>query len=325
MVESAQSVLVLHEALDAHARADEKDALLQVEHVSQAMRAAGWSVGTLAVDLDLQSALESIRARRPTCIFNLVESLNRDGRLIHLAPALLEVSGVPFTGAGSDAMYLSSQKLLSKAWMRQQDVPTPASFTTGDVPSAGGATWIVKSLWEHASFGMDDGCVVSGVAAARSRMEACHAEHGGEWFAEEFIDGREFNVSVIERDGKAEILPIAEMVFTDYPRGKPKIVGYAAKWDEAAPEYHATQRCFPTLQAAEHAAITDVVGKCWRIFGLRGYARVDIRMDDKGVPWVLEVNANPCLSPDAGFAAAVSEAGMEYNQVIERIVREAMA
>jgi D-alanine-D-alanine ligase len=324
MTNFSQHVLVLHEALNANARADEADALVQVENVSDAMRILGWPVSVLATDLDLQATLAEIRERNPAFVFNLVESLNGEGRLIHLVPALLDSAKLPYTGANSDAIYLSSQKLLAKQWMRLNDVPTPGHFSPGDKLVDDRATWIVKSVWEHASFGMDDGCVVTGMAAAQVRMDKCIAQHGGEWFAEEFVDGREFNVSVVEHDGQAEILPIAEMTFTDYPRGKPKIVGYAAKWDEAAPEYHATQRCFPQLPATELEALRGVVYACWRIFGLTGYARVDIRMDGAGVPWVLEVNANPCLSPDAGFAAAATAAGMTYTQLIERVARAAM-
>jgi D-alanine-D-alanine ligase len=171
---------------------------------------------------------------------------------------------------------------------------------------------------------MDDGCVVGNLTAARARIDHSRAQHGGDWFAEQFIDGREFNVAVLEVDRKPHVLPVAEMKFVDFPRGKPKIVGYAAKWDEAAPEYHATQRSFATLPSAEYSAIVDVVLKCWHAFRLRGYARIDLRMDANGVPWVLEVNANPCLSPDAGFAAAVVQAGMAPAQALEHIVTAAM-
>ncbi|MDA0706359.1 MAG: ATP-grasp domain-containing protein [Proteobacteria bacterium] len=243
---------------------------------------------------------------------------------MHVLPALLAASGKRFTGCDSDAMYLSSQKLLAKRWMKLHGIPTPKSFLPGDEKPVGNTTWIVKSLWEHASLGLDDDCVVNSLTAARARIDHCHAQHGGVWFAEEFVDGREFNVSVLEVGRKPQILPIAEMTFVDYPPGKPKIVGYAAKWDDAAPEFHATQRSFAKLPSAEHDAIIDVVQKCWSAFHLRGYARIDLRMDAAGVPWVLEINANPCLSPDAGFAAAVIEAGMTPTRAIEHIVSAAM-
>jgi D-alanine-D-alanine ligase len=324
MTNDLQSVLVLHEAMDANSRPDEVDALIQVEHVSKALRMLGWQVSILATDLNLSTTLTAIAALKPDCVVNLVESLDGDGRLIHFVPSLLRIANVPFTGSGSDAMYLSSQKLLAKRLMRRNGIPTPQSYVPGDETEDDASMWIVKSVWEHASFGMDDGCVVSGLAAARARIDQCESQYGGDWFAERFIDGREFNVSVLEKDGRPQILPIAEMTFVDYPRGKPKIVGYAAKWDAAAPEYHATRRAFVPLPVADYEALCAVVRQCWRLFGLTGYARVDIRMDAAGTPWVLEINANPCLSPDAGFAAAAAEADHSYTQLIESVVSAAL-
>ncbi len=119
--------------------------------------------------------------------------------------------------------------------------------------------YIVKSVWEHASLGLDDSSVVTGSEAARQKIERCKQQYGGEWFAEEYIDGREFNISVIEQDGEPLVLPIPEITFVDYPDDKPKIVGYAAKWDPDAVEYDATRRDFPTLPAEQQDALSDCV------------------------------------------------------------------
>lgn len=321
---SPLSVLVVHEAFGADARPDEVDALVQVEQVSEAIRKLGWRVSALPVSLDLDAALAGIRERNPSCVFNLVESLAGDGRLIHLLPAVLGSAKVALTGAGADAIYLTSQKLLAKQLMRASGIATPESFARRDTPVEADATWIVKSVWEHASFGMDDGCVVEGSDNARQRMVESEETFGGEWFAEQYIDGREFNISVLEQDGQPYILPIAEMTFVDYPKGKPRIVGYAAKWDEEAPEYRSTCRIFPDLDAQTRDELRGIVQQCWKTFGLRGYARVDLRLDSNGKPWVLEINANPCLSRDAGFAAAAQQAGMSYEKLIERVVRAAL-
>lgn len=313
------SMLVLHENIGAEARADELDTLVQVEQVSAALRQLGWHVSTLQAGLDLEALLASIKEQQPVCVFNLVESLGGDGQMVHFIPALLRAAGMLFTGCDSDAIYLSSQKQMAKNWMRLNGIPTPPSFST-DAAHPAKSCWIVKSLWEHASFGMDDGCVVNGLEATRARLKESTDRYGGEWFAEQFVDGREFNISVLEQDGKPFILPIAEIRFSDYPDDKPKIVGYAAKWDEEAPEYLATPRTFPSLPESLFEALTRVVHKCWQSFGLKGYARVDIRVDEQGKPWVLEVNANPCISRDAGFAAAAGRVGIGYEQLIERVV-----
>lgn len=325
---SPRSVLVLHEALGADARTDEVDALLQVREVAEALHRLSWAVAIQPIDLNLEEALRRLRRHNPSCVFNLVESLGRRGELIGMAPALLHIAAIPFTGSGSDAVNLSSQKILAKRWMSVHGVATPEWFTTDEVlDEAIGDDryrWIVKSLWEHASFGLDDSSVVRGKIAAGQRIKQRARELGGQWFAERYIDGREFNISLLEHNGDPQILPIAEMTFVDYPADKPKIVGYAAKWDENASEYHATRRRYPGLPDGERDALHSVARQCWRLFDLRGYARVDIRMDNQGVPWVLEVNANPCLAGDAGFVAAANEAGIAYDLIIERILRAAL-
>lgn len=324
MRSSRLSVFVVHEALGAGARPDEADALVQVEQVSEAMKKLGWSVAVLPTSLDLDATLASIREHDPACVFNLVESLGGDGRLIHLFPAVLAVARIAYTGADSDAIYLSSQKLVAKILMQAHGIETPRYFTHNDALHDSDSTWIVKSVWEHASLGMDDGCVVHGSDEARHRMAHSEAKYGGEWFAEQFVGGPEYNISVLEQDGQPYLLPIAEMTFVDYPKGKPRIVGYAAKWDENAPEYRATCRVFPSLPEQERDRLRNIVQRCWRAFGLRGYARVDLRLDAEGSPYVLEINANPCLSRDAGFAAAALQAGIRYEQLIERVVHAAL-
>jgi D-alanine-D-alanine ligase len=119
-----------------------------------------------------------------------------------------------------------------------------------------------------------------------------------------------------------EPLPPAETLFRDYPPGKPRIVDYAAKWDAASFEYNNTLRRFefPATDAALLARLRAVALACARLFDLHGYARVDVRVDAAGTPWVLEVNANPCLSPDAGFAAAAAAAGLDGTAVLQRIL-----
>jgi len=317
-------VVILHEAVAEDARPDEADLLIQVEEVTAALERLGRDVSTIAVDLDLASTLAALRDPSPTCVFNLVESLGGCGRLITLAPTVLAAAGLRFTGSDADAIYLSSHKTLAKRWMALHGIATPAWVTSGEEVGADSQRWIVKSVWEHASLGIDDDAVVRGKRAVSDRLGACRARFGGEWFAERFIDGREFNISVIDDGGEPYVLPLAEIRFEGFAPEKPRIVGYAAKWDTDSDEYRKTPRHFPKLSPQQDVRIREVVKRCWRLFRLRGYARVDIRMDGRGVPWVLEINANPCLSGDAGFAAAADEAGITYDRAIEMILDAAL-
>jgi D-alanine-D-alanine ligase len=117
------------------------------------------------------------------------------------------------------------------------------------------------------------------------------------------------------------VLPIAEMCF-DYPADKPRILGYRAKWDTESFEYQHTQRRF--LAADQDVdlqrRLIDIGKKCWSVFGLKGYARIDFRVDSSGQVFVLEMNANPCISDDSGFVAAAIQGGLTQQQLIQRII-----
>lgn len=324
-------VLVLHDAVSDSSRADERDALVQAEAVSAALRRLGHDVSVSSLTLNLEAAADEIRARRPDCVFNLVESVGGHGRLIHLGPALFDALAVPYTGAGVEAMLITTSKVLARRFM--PGVPMPRCFTGNDL--ARGVTvapgrYIVKSVWEEASLGLDDDSVVEVRSADElARLIAARAPRlGGEAFAEAFIDGREFNLSLLA-DGSGDeisVLPPAEIRFDGFPAHKPRIVSYAAKWDEASFEYQKTPRSFdlPAADAELVQRLVQISRACWSAVGLTGYARVDFRVDTAGNPFVLEINANPCLSPDAGFAAAATRAGLLFDAVVDRIVLAAL-
>jgi D-alanine-D-alanine ligase len=141
---------------------------------------------------------------------------------------------------------------------------------------------------------------------------------------EDFIEGREFNISILPGLEGPEVMPPAEMVFHNYNDSQPRIVDFKAKWDEGSFEYKNTIRDFPgkNLNPVLKGRIISAALKCWDVFGLKGYARVDMRIDKDENPYVIEVNANPCLSPDSGLAAATVEAGLSFPDVIQRIISD---
>lgn len=319
-------VVLLHDALGANASPDEADVFAQIKAIRGALSRLGHESATVACGLDLQAATDALRQTKPDLVFNLVESIGGQGRLIHLAPSLLDTLGVPYTGCPTDAVYCTSNKLLAKRLLRSAGIATPEWFA----PGAGGpgaiepGRWIIKSVWEHASRGLDEDSVVEArdegqLAAALGRRLA---SLGGEGFCERYIQGREFNLSMLA----GEVLPPAEIDFGAYGPEKLRVVGYRAKWDESSFEYHHTPRRFDfeAEEAPLLAELKSLARACWDLFGLRGYARVDFRVDERGRPWVLEVNTNPCLSPDAGFAAAVERRGITFAAAVERILADAL-
>jgi D-alanine-D-alanine ligase len=321
-------VVILHSEIGSCASADEQDVLTQVEVVSGALRTMGHQTVALPFCLDLPSLSERLRRESCDFVFNLVETGGGQGRLIHLAPAFLDFMNLPYSGAGTEATFLSSNKLAAKRILRAHRLRTPdwvsltESSLKGSFPA--GTPFIVKSVWEHASVGLEEDSVVrpADMSELRDEIRKRLGDLGAVAFAEQYVDGREFNLSVLAgRDGP-EVLPPAEIEFIGYGEDRPRIVGYRAKWDERTFEYHHTPRCFdfgmqdkPLLRSLKRIAL-----RCWKIFDLRGYARVDYRVDRHGSPWILEINSNPCLSPDSGFTAATGQAGLRYEEVIARIM-----
>ncbi len=323
-------VAIIYDRIDEQkSNPDQTDVLDQAVAVAGALRDLGYEPYDLTLSMDLGAFFRTLGTRPPVFVFNLVESVEGHGRLIHLPPGLLDVLQIPYTGSGANALYTTSNKLIAKAMLRGAGIPTAGFFSRKDLAISGSrvrGTFIIKSVWEHASIGIEEDSVVTAKDETEllKEMESRLKALGGHCFAETYIDGREFNLSLLAAPEGPEVLPPAEIRFDDYPSGKRRIVGYRAKWDENSFEYRHTPRRFgfPPEDAPLLENLKELARKCWHLFDLRGYARVDFRVDEENRPWVLEINTNPCLSPDAGFAAAAAERGLSFSQVLRRIIRD---
>lgn len=315
-------ILVLHSEVPADGPPEDQDTLIAAEAVRAALTRKTYTVSKAAFRADTLAAL--LQAQAPDMVFNLVEGVDGKGILASAAPRLLTQLGMPFTGVGAEAMDVTCDKPKSKARLRAAGLATPDWSVPPEWQGLDGRPFIVKAALEDGSIGLDDDCVVSGAVAIKARAEDCLHRFGGSWFAEEYVEGREFNLSLLGNRDSLRILPMAEMTFADWPKDKPRIVGYGAKWDEGSSGYRHTVRRFgveqdePALAAKLRAACEGV----WKLFDLTGFVRVDFRVRD-GEPLILEINPNPGISPDAGFAAAAEEAGMSYDDLIEAIVKAA--
>jgi D-alanine-D-alanine ligase len=381
-------IAILHGEVAEDACRDEKDVLVQVDFVSEGLTKLGHEPVAVPVSLNLEDAARTLATLCPAIVFNLVESLVGKGGLIHIVPALLDALKIPYTGAGAETMMLTSNKVLAKKWLSSAGLSTPPWFTTTegheDLQIAG--PWLIKSVWEHASIGLDEDSVIQEADRGRllAEMDARRYTLGGACLAEAFIDGREFNLSLLaerkdpqvacpayaaqsatshlafgsgpdDSSGKdhglpgdsflmgkggpnggpdgcirspltrasgPEVLPPAEIRFDAYPPGKVRVVGYRSKWEEGSFEFSHTPQSFtfPETDAPLLLRLKELALRCWKLFDLQGYARVDFRVDKEGRPWILEVNANPCLSPDAGFLAATLHADLTFEEALERII-----
>jgi len=311
---------VLHGA--AADRPDEADTIVTAEAIAASLQRLGHDSEVVKLGLDL-SVLAQLAAERPTLVFNLVEALEGDSALAQLAPAALDHFALPYTGSGLAAHHLTLTKTAAKRLLAAAGLPTPAWSPDG-AGFAPDARVIVKSDTEHASLGLDAASVVP-ATEARREIAAREQRFGGLFFAETYVEGREFNLSILETATGPSVLPAAEILFVDFPSERPRIVDYEAKWATDSIAYANTPRSFDFAagDAALIAELSTLALAAWRQFGLAGYARVDFRVDDAGRPTILEVNLNPCLAPDAGFVAAAARTGLDYDAVIGSIVAAA--
>jgi D-alanine-D-alanine ligase len=329
-------VVILYNRVTLSDSAGDLDVLRQCVAVEEALHGLGHITSRVACTMDLAAARNQLLAEKPDIVFNLVESLGGTDRLMPAAALLLESLQIPFTGASSLAMISTSEKLVAKRRMLDHELSTPAWLTAADHRWQGveAAGWtpeqaIIKAIAEHASLGLNDDSVLAvttlSLADLTKRIVLRSQELGTPHFAEQYIDGREFNLSLLADNGDAFVLPPAEIEFVDFPGGKPKIVGHDAKWNDQTSEYINTPRRFdfPHADLALLDELQALARRCWTAFDLRGYARVDFRVDADGQPWILEINANPCLSTDAGFAAAVENAGLTFRDIVARILQDA--
>lgn len=320
-------VAVLYSEVTNQSSPDDLDVLAQVDAAVRSLQELRHSPIVIAMSLDLQAAMQQLTSENPHFVFNLVESLNGMGRFIYFAPSLLDQLNVPYSGSSTHALYITTNKVESKKQLSSAGIPTPPWFSSASreqqlhLP----LPCIIKPIWEDASVGIDENSLVYQEEQLDDILRA-KTMHYGECLVESYINGREFNLSLLAGADGPEALPPAEMLFHNFPENKPHIVDYRAKWDEESFEYKNTVRIFdfPQSDMALLEQLRELALRCWFLFELRGYARVDFRVDKSGRPWVLEVNANPCISPDSGFVAASEKAGLTYNQVIERIMKDSI-
>ncbi|MCX6335162.1 MAG: ATP-grasp domain-containing protein [Bacteroidia bacterium] len=304
------------------ALADELDVLEQVEFIEENLNQLGIETYRKGITANFMKEVEKLSAEKPDFVFNLVESINNKGELCYFVPALLNMHSIPYTGNPVEAMFITTSKALTSKTLKQSGINNPGGFAPSEREKLiTGNQYIIKPVWEDGSLGITGESVFTYSPEYEMKLRNYKDSH---WLIEDYIEGREFNISVLSSNNGPEVMPPAEMTFNNFGKGMPKIVDFKAKWEEGSFEYENTIRHFPgdKLNPVLKKRIMDAALECWHVFGLKGYARVDMRVDLNDNPYVIEVNANPCLSPDSGVVAAITAAGLPFTDVVSRIIND---
>ncbi|MBI4881145.1 MAG: GNAT family N-acetyltransferase [Planctomycetes bacterium] len=311
--------------------AAERGVMDSVSAFADVLCAAGHSVRTISVGDDLRD-LEALRAGPlPDAVFNLCESFAGLAEGEPWVASWLEAAGLGYTGSTPECLALARHKARTKLLLRGAGLPTPdffwirpgAALPEREIAEAlrAGAL-IVKPAGEDASLGLEQKSVVTDLQALRRQVDSV-AERFGEVLIERFVPGREFNAAIVELD-EARVLPLAEIVFDRRDLSKWAIVSYDAKWDPESAECRDTPpRCPAEVDASLARRMEDLALRAFAACGCRDYARIDLRVDTAGEPWILEVNANPDLGPDAGFDRALEVAGIRFQDFAVRLAQAA--
>jgi D-alanine-D-alanine ligase len=300
----------------------------QIQHMARAIRSVGHEVHVIPVTEDFPSFQNKLLAMRPDVVFNQYDDVVHGALYEMRIAALVRILGFPLTGCPALGLGLSRYKHMSASLLQGVGIPIPPDTMLleriGDVDRH---SWrfpvIVQPSQEHAGIGLERDSILHTKKALRQKVRHILTTYKQPALVQGFLTGREFNVGLV--GGKRmRALPLAEVDYSRLPTDIPPIMSYAAKWEEDTVEYRQTSVICPAQVEPELAkVISDTAIRAFRAVGGWGYGRVDIRMDDEGVPRVLEVNCNPLLDRGVGIARSAEKAGISYGELMQVIIKAA--
>jgi len=325
----------VEEAIDM----SEYGVLDEMKAVQRALEPSGFETKIVPVALDVYKLIDELKNDPPDLIFNLCESLDGDPTQEMNIAALFEILKFPYTGSRAVTLGLALNKPRVKEILNYYNIPTSAHFVCNDsgklflngyIKLKDKYPLIVKPSREDASIGIDNKSVVFNETELKDRVEYILDEYKQPALIEQYIEGREINVSVVGNVKNDEndliVFPISEIDFSELPDDYHKIVSYNSKWMYKTVEFAGTKAVCPAKNISPdlEKVIQDTAKRVYKIIGASDYARVDFRVKD-GVPYVLELNPNPDIASDVdsdtGFTRSGKSYGWTYEELINNIIK----
>lgn len=306
----------------------DKDALLSEEGAKDDAKAIAKALSSDGYKPDIfELTPENIRDLnkvRTDLFFNLCDGIGNLPKTEHKVPEILDQMSLPYTGASASSLILTTNKVLTKKIFEQNGIPTPAYavFETlpDSLPEKLEFPLFAKPVAEDCSLGINTESVIKNIPELRRAIKKILEKYHQPVLVEQYIAGREFNVTVIGNGSQAKVLPISEIIFGKFYIGKPKFVDFKAKWLESSMSYrHTVGVCPAKISKSLQRKIEKLVLRAYLACGGRDYARIDIRVNRDEVPYFLEVNLNCDISPQMGASRSAKASGLSYSQFIGKL------
>ena len=299
----------------------------EINYIKKSLQEFFTDVKTFAIDRNVERVVAKINHYAPDTILNFIESVDGISTYEYCMAGLFELLKVEFTGNQPLCLGNCLNKWRAKDILRANNINTPNALVIKKSDDINKKSFllkfpvILKLLTEDASIGISEYSVVKNLKDLEKHFGFLRATYNQDIIAEEYIDGRELNVAILG----SSVLPISEIRFDGLPEGLPKIVTYDGKWIADSLYYENTKpKCPAELSTHTKRRVEATALHAFNSLGCRDYARVDIRLDENGIPFVIEVNPNPDISSDSGFARAAAAYGLSHPELLFRITKFAL-
>jgi D-alanine-D-alanine ligase len=308
---------------DMLAECDSDETIAAVGHALQERHQVVW------IESD-DKAYGRLKRQRPQLVFNIAERVVGPNRESHI-PTVCEMLDIPYTGSDPLTLGICLDKSRAKEILSYHRIANPAFWiigSAGAIPTGVRLPAIVKPLYEGSSKGIKNDSVVRTLSELYERVEEVVGTYKQPVIVERFLSGREFTVGVLGNDPHYEVLPIVEIDHSQLPAGAAPIYSYEAKWIWDTREKPLDIfKCPAPIPAVLQAKIETLVARACSVLRIRDWCRIDVRLDEKGEPNILEVNPLPGILPrpedNSCLPKAARTAGYSYSDLIHRVVEEA--
>ncbi len=293
--------------------------------VKQALLKLGHEVQIVGVYDDLAPIRKVIEEWKPNIVFNLLEDFAGNSAFDYYVVSYLEMLDMPYTGCNPRGLLLGRDKALSKKILTYHRIEVPDFIVLPYRQKIGKLRKLpypmfVKSLIEEGSVGIAQSSYVENEEQLRDRVAKLHEMTKGDVIAEQYINGREFYVTVVGNQ-RLDVYPIRELVFDKVPEGQPKIATFKVKWSNEYRERWGIDYVFARpLAAGVPERIERLCKRVYRVLDLSGYARIDLRLAPDGKLYVLEANPNPAIASNDECAFSAEKAGLKYEEFVQRVL-----